>query len=81
MNESEQDAPTDPPVVVKPVQQHPTIPSGGMVRRVEVRHQLVGLAHRRSDVEELLRVAGLEDPDVTDPELVQWRGGGPEVWD
>nr|WP_030266952.1 hypothetical protein [Streptacidiphilus jeojiense] len=66
-------------MVVHPVQPHPTFGERS-ARRVEVRHQLVGYAFQRGDVEEFLRRAGLDDPDITDPELVRWRSGGPEVW-
>ncbi|MGP3979815.1 hypothetical protein [Streptomyces sp. KR80] len=61
-----------PPVVVYPPL------SGG--RRVEIRGQDVGRARRLADVIEFLRRAGLEDPDIEDPSLVEWRGGGSEVW-
>ncbi|MFC1442925.1 hypothetical protein ABUW04_32220 [Streptacidiphilus sp. N1-10] len=74
-----QDAPTNPPVVVHPVQPHPMF-GDRSARRVEVRHELVGYAFQRGDVEEFLRRAGLDDPDVADPDLVRWMGGGIEVW-
>lgn len=61
-----------PPVVVLPLS------VGG--RRVVIRGQDVGRALRRADVEEFVRRAGLDDPDIDDPQLVEWRGGGSEVW-
>ncbi|MEU0950473.1 hypothetical protein ABZ379_48820 [Streptomyces canus] len=61
------------PVVVSP----PSM-SGG--RRVRVDGEILGLAHRPADVAEFLRRAGLEDVDVETSELIEWRGGGPDVW-
>ncbi|GAA1898164.1 hypothetical protein GCM10009753_29090 [Streptantibioticus ferralitis] len=42
----------------------------------------VGVAKSPGDVEELLRRAGINPDDVAldDPDLIEWRGGGPEVW-
>lgn len=63
-----------PPVVV-----HPPSPSGG--RRVTIRGEIVGLAHGLADLREFLRRAGApEDAALDDPELIEWRGGGPDVW-
>jgi len=45
-----------------------------------VRQELVGYAFQCGDVEEFLRCSGLDDPDVADPDLVRWVGGGIEVW-
>jgi len=53
-------------------------PSGG--RRVRVDGEILGLAYGLRDVEEFLRRAGLEDVDVSTSPLIEWRGGGPEVW-
>ncbi|MFJ4276121.1 hypothetical protein ACIP29_36895 [Streptomyces coelicoflavus] len=53
-------------------------PSGG--RRVRVDGEILGLAYELRDVAEFLRRAGLEDVDVSASELIEWRGGGPEVW-
>ncbi len=42
----------------------------------------VGVARSLRDVEDVFRRAGL-NPDamaVDDPDLVEWRGGGPDVW-
>ncbi|WP_454613302.1 hypothetical protein [Streptomyces collinus] len=52
--------------------------SGG--RRVRVDGAILGLAFGVRDVAEFLRRAGLEDVDVETSELIEWRGGGPEVW-
>ncbi|MFG2865457.1 hypothetical protein [Streptomyces sioyaensis] len=61
-----------PPVVVHPL-------SEGM-RRVTVRSEMVGRARGLADVREFLRRAGLEDPDLEDPALIEWRGGDSGVW-
>ncbi|MET7933465.1 hypothetical protein [Streptomyces sp. NPDC005322] len=62
-----------PPVVV-----HPPSPSGG--RRVTIRGEIAGLARGPADLLEFLRRAGAEDVRLDDPELIEWRGGGPEHW-
>ncbi|MBT2406586.1 MULTISPECIES: hypothetical protein [unclassified Streptomyces] len=52
-------------------------------RRVRYGGQSLGTAHRMSDIPVFLAGAGMEnaeDLDLADPELVEWRGGGPEVW-
>ncbi|MCM2427369.1 hypothetical protein [Streptomyces sp. RKAG337] len=56
-------------------------PSGG-ARRVTIRGQDFGLATHAGDVIEFLRRAGLEveDADLADPDVFEWRGGGPDDW-
>lgn len=52
-------------------------------RRVRYDGQLLGTAYRMSDIPVFLTAAGMadaEDIDLTDPEIVEWRGGGPETW-
>ncbi|MFD7101909.1 hypothetical protein [Streptomyces celluloflavus] len=64
-----------PPVVV-----HPLSPSGG--RRVTAGAEILGLAYGPEDLLEFLRRAGL-DPDQVrfdDRTLIEWLGGGPDVW-
>ncbi|MFA7765376.1 hypothetical protein [Streptomyces sp. NRRL S-448] len=61
---------------------HPVSPMGG--RKVSV-HALgvdadLGRAFTPADVSEFLRRAGLEDVDLSEDGLIQWEGGGPEVW-
>lgn len=59
---------------------HPPSPTGG--RRVTIGDQIAGLAMGPADLFEFLRRAGL-DPDLvelSDPTLIEWRGGGPERW-
>ncbi|MFJ8042360.1 hypothetical protein ACIRBX_17905 [Kitasatospora sp. NPDC096147] len=64
-----------PPVVVR-------APAKGArhYRRVEIYGRPVGRAESEADVAEFIRRAGVEDPDLDDPELVEWLGGGREVW-
>jgi hypothetical protein len=65
-----------PPVVVLAPQA-----DGG--RRVTVHGERVGTAYNLFDVLDFLHSAGLpaeEDQAVDDPELIEWRGGGPYVW-
>ncbi|MFC5634852.1 hypothetical protein [Streptomyces bullii] len=64
-----------PPVIVFP-------PESGGGRRVTIRGEAVGTAHGLFDVLELLHSAGLPavDTAVDDPELIEWRGGGPYDW-
>ncbi|MET8678727.1 hypothetical protein ABZW18_14395 [Streptomyces sp. NPDC004647] len=63
-----------PPVVV-----HPWLDGA---RRVTIRGESVGKAYSLSDVVEFLRLAGLEAHafGVDDPNLIEWRGGGPADW-
>ncbi|WP_406458447.1 hypothetical protein OH768_29025 [Streptomyces sp. NBC_01622] len=64
-----------PPVVVLPPES-----DGG--RRVTIHGARMGTAYSLFDVLDLLHRAGLpaEDRAVDDPELIEWRGGGPYVW-
>ncbi|MFE3378776.1 hypothetical protein [Streptomyces anulatus] len=58
-------------------------PSSTGGRRVRVDGTILGLAYGLADVAEFLRRAGLEgvsEADVEQSELVEWRGGGPDVW-
>jgi hypothetical protein len=59
----------------------PPEPDGG--RRVTIRGEPAGTARGLFDVLELLHGAGLPavDTAVDDPELIEWRGGGPYDWD
>ncbi|MCD9874020.1 hypothetical protein [Streptomyces guryensis] len=65
-----------PPVVV-------LAPEADGGRRVTIRGERVGTAYTLFDVLDFLHSAGLpaeEDRAVDDPELIEWRGGGPYVW-
>jgi len=49
---------------------------------VSILGEHVGTATRVADLLEFLRRAGM-DPDavrLTDSALIEWRGGGPDVW-
>ena len=64
------------PVVVLPPES-----DGG--RRVTIRGKRVGTAYNLFDVLDFVHSAGLpaeEDRAVDDPELIEWRGGGPYDW-
>ncbi|MFG2679211.1 hypothetical protein [Streptomyces sp. NPDC048392] len=66
---------------VTPVIVHPPDESGG--RRVRVAGTILGLAYSTRDVAAFLQEAGLQgwdDLDVVRSDLIEWRGGGPEVW-
>ncbi|MFF5019718.1 hypothetical protein [Streptomyces sp. NPDC001165] len=63
-----------------PVTVQPPGPDGG--RRVTIRGEFVGTAYHLLDLVEFLRQKGLPETDTTveDPDLIEWRGGGPTVW-
>jgi hypothetical protein len=52
--------------------------SGG--RRVRVDAEILGVAYGPVDVIEFARRAGLENVDLEDEAVVDWRGGGPDYW-
>lgn len=65
----------------RPVIVYPPDEEGG--RRVRVDGKILGRAFRPRDIIEFLRRAGLPDWDQIDvaiSDLIEWRGGGPEVW-
>lgn len=47
-----------------------------------IRGEPVGTAYDLFDLLEFLRRAELPEADtaIDDPDLIEWRGGGPEVW-
>lgn len=51
-------------------------------RRVTIHGETVGSAVSEEELRQMLRRAGLTEPDasIDDPELVEWRGGGPDYW-
>ncbi|WP_063838304.1 hypothetical protein [Saccharothrix sp. ST-888] len=78
MDESHRPAKGDiftPPVIVRP-------PTRGArpYRRVEIYGRLVGKAYGEPDVAEFIRQAGVDDPDLEDPDLIGWRGGDRTTW-
>lgn len=60
-----------------PITVHPLTASG---RRVTIRGQDVGRAHRIEDLVEFLRRAGLDDIEVEETDLIEWLGGGADIW-
>ncbi|MEU8537126.1 hypothetical protein [Streptomyces parvulus] len=67
---------TDRPVIV-----YPPGEDGG--RRVRIGGHFVGLAYGALDIAAFAQEAGLQDwddLDVVRSELIEWRGGGPDVW-
>ncbi|MET8098118.1 hypothetical protein ABZV29_16810 [Streptomyces sp. NPDC005236] len=66
----------------KPVVIYPPDEDGG--RRVRVDGVILGRAFSVKDVAAFMQTAGLQDwgeMDVVRSELIEWRGGGPEVWE
>ncbi|MEJ8672239.1 hypothetical protein WKI71_39555 [Streptomyces sp. MS1.AVA.1] len=51
-------------------------------RQVTIRGEPTGTAYSLFDVMDLVHRAGLpgEDRAVDDPDLIEWRGGGPYDW-
>ncbi|MGW3009202.1 hypothetical protein ACWC9R_10225 [Streptomyces sp. NPDC001219] len=43
----------------------------------------LGVARSRADLHKLLRQAGIDDELIAldDDRLIDWKGGGPDVWD
>lgn len=67
---------TDRPVIVYPPDEQ-----GG--RRVRVDGTILGLAYSVGDVAAFMQEAGLQEfdeMDVVRTGLIEWRGGGPDVW-
>ncbi|GAB2825878.1 hypothetical protein ACWGJ2_30610 [Streptomyces sp. NPDC054796] len=64
-----------------PIVVHPAPPDGG--RRVTAHGRSLGVAYGMVDLIEFLRQTGLDIAtiDLHDDELIEWRGGGPEVWE
>lgn len=61
---------------------HVVNPEGGIpFRRVTILGQEAGKAYGLADVIEFIRRAGLDDANVDDPNLIDWQGGGPKVWE
>ncbi|QHA07901.1 hypothetical protein GQF42_35580 [Streptomyces broussonetiae] len=59
-------------------------PGEGGGRRVQVDSETLGTAHSLHDLSVFLERAGLEGLDVVDlvnSPLIEWLGGGPEVWE
>jgi hypothetical protein len=61
---------------------YPPDEQGG--RRVRADGEILGRATSLADIVEFLRRAGLDDvtdTDVTSADWIEWRGGGPDVWE
>jgi hypothetical protein len=68
---------SDQPVVV-----YPAADDGG--RRVRVDDAFIGMAYTLIDIAEFLRRAGMDDVEASDvaaADWIEWRGGGPGVWE
>lgn len=63
-----------------PVIVQPPGPDGG--RQVTIRGEVAGTAYHLLDLIEFLRRQGLPESNTTldDPDLIEWRGGGPQTW-
>ena len=70
--------PADAHVVVGPVHDDG---SGEPTRRVDVGGVPAGNAYSAGDVAEFLRRGGLGAVSIGDADIVEWRGGGPDVWE
>ncbi|MER8030677.1 hypothetical protein ABTZ78_17160 [Streptomyces bauhiniae] len=67
---------TSPRVIVGP-------PDAAAGRNVRIGDQFVGRAFALRDLVAFMQEAGLHDWDELDvvrSDLIEWRGGGPEVW-
>ncbi|AIS02136.1 hypothetical protein [Streptomyces glaucescens] len=65
----------------QPVTVYPPDESGG--RRVRADGAILGLAYSVQDIARLMQEAGLhhwDEMDVVRSPLIEWRGGGPDVW-
>ncbi|MDF3290200.1 hypothetical protein [Streptomyces silvisoli] len=62
-----------------PLVVHPLQDAG---RLMTILNEPVGVARSLRDVEDVLQRAGLNPDEIAmdDPDLIEWRGGGPDVW-
>ena len=60
---------------------HHVVDANPPYRRVDILGETVGKAHSLRDVTEFCRHAGLGELDVQPGSMVEWIGGGPEVWE
>ncbi|MEU5633515.1 hypothetical protein ACH47C_26845 [Streptomyces rishiriensis] len=61
---------------------YPPDEDGG--RRVRIDGQISGRAFSAQDVAAFMQVAGhqeFDEMDVVRSELIEWRGGGPDIWE
>ncbi|WP_052434327.1 hypothetical protein [Streptacidiphilus melanogenes] len=64
-------------VVVHPIQSDTTPP----YRRVDILGEYVGKAYGIGDVSEFCRRAGLDELDLDAERMVDWIGGGSDMWE
>ncbi|WP_322741062.1 hypothetical protein [Streptomyces hygroscopicus] len=58
-------------------------PCGSGGRRLRVDDEILGTAYSLHDLTVFLRYTGLmagDELDVAESDLIEWHGGGPEVW-
>ncbi|MEY9849577.1 hypothetical protein [Streptacidiphilus sp. MAP5-3] len=62
---------------------HPLVTQGAPrpFRRVDILGTHVGDAYSLGDVAEFCRRAGLYELDLESRSMVEWQGGGPDVWE
>ncbi|WP_042424714.1 hypothetical protein [Streptacidiphilus anmyonensis] len=53
----------------------------GPYRRVDILGKYVGKAYELADVSEFCRRAGLDELNLDAEPVVDWQGGGPQVWE
>ncbi|MFF7452131.1 MULTISPECIES: hypothetical protein [unclassified Streptomyces] len=66
----------------RPVIVYPPDEEGG--RRVRVDGTILGRAYSTQDIARFMQEAGLQEfdeMDVVRTTLIEWRGGGPDVWE
>jgi hypothetical protein len=65
----------------RPVVVYPPDEEGG--RRVRIDGHIAGRAYSVRDIAAFIQEAGLQsfdEMDVVRSDLIEWRGGGPDVW-
>ncbi|SEK45581.1 hypothetical protein [Streptacidiphilus jiangxiensis] len=62
---------------------HPVVSEGVArpFRRVDILGTQVGKAYGLDDVTEFCRRAGMDEFDLDAERMVEWQGGGPDVWE
>lgn len=60
---------------------HHVVDANPPFRRVDILGIEAGKAHSLRDVAEFCRRAGLDELDLEADAMVQWIGGGPDVWE
>ncbi|WP_243639536.1 hypothetical protein [Streptacidiphilus pinicola] len=60
---------------------HHVVDANPPYRRVDILGETVGKAHSLRDVAEFCRRAGLDELDLDSQDMVEWIGGGSDVWE